>query len=963
MSGRPKDIINMKAAINGWYKTNVVWLLLFIGALGNIVNAQNVPGCDPLGVGPTVSYKLTYDAANNRYTAWYIPSDNTLHRLVTGQFTIIAPNGFTTPAATGRDANFQITNLNGIWTDFVTDNEFITNAGQTSVPALTGLAVHQVGMAPTATDVDPDGTGPLTSDAPVVAGQAVPLFSFPGTGCASLLRVLVNGEPLQSQLLAKFGFNLNHDLSIQLPRGAFVAAYQRYCKNDASSSVTLVLPDVQNDATTLCASTATYTNNYFTQVLRNWNAATLPAGTFEVNASNRKWTGFTVSPSSLSANVSIDPVTGAYTLTFPTDGQGTTTPGSLTICNTIQDVCQTASDQACVALTWTSSGQLAVNNLAPVCLSTGTATLSLTATSGFANYSWSGPGLTSASTNPALATLTKTGNYSYTVVASNGTACSTVATTSVAVIDCGTDLSVVKTGPSTVNAGASVSYNLVITNNGPSAANGATVMDPATANFTVSGVSCTGASAGTSCPINPTLAGLQSGLTITTLPAGGSLTLVVSGTAGASGSIVNVASVTPPTGTTDTNPANNSATAITTITVVTPCPSNLIVLGTSHCNDGTYSVNYIATQGTTLLANAGSTVSAGVISGIPAGIVLSVTATNGLCTQISTANPPAGCTPCIAPMLTLGNPACSANGGFTVTYLTNGGAVSVNNGGIINTATHTISVPAGVTAVIVTATSSLAGCDKTTSFTIAAPTNCTPSTACVTMELTVLLEGPYNSTTHLMNTLLNSRGLLPGQSPIGMFAVLTPAGQPYNTAPWNYTGTERMSTYPADVVDWVLVSLRTDSLSTNTIFRVAGLLHNDGRITFLSPCFSIPDGRYFPVVEHRNHMGVMSSSRVPIVGNKLVFDFTAQDSYTATDPPSFGEIRIDNRWMLYGGDGKKDVYTENFDINFFDSKLWKDESGVFDQYRTGDFNMDADVNFGDSVLWNKNNGRYSKVPH
>ena len=83
-----------------------------------------------------------------------------------------------------------------------------------------------------------------------------------------------------------------------------------------------------------------------------------------------------------------------------------------------------------------------------------------------------------------------------------------------------------------------------------------------------------------------------------------------------------------------------------------------------------------------------------------------------------------------------------------------------------------------------------------------------------------------------------------------------------------------------------------------------------------------------------------------------------------TNPPSFGQKALSNgKWVTYAGDGKKDTQNTNFDINFNDSKLWKDQSGIFDQYRLGDFNLDADVNFSDQVLWKSNNGRYSGVPH
>jgi hypothetical protein len=62
-------------------------------------------------------------------------------------------------------------------------------------------------------------------------------------------------------------------------------------------------------------------------------------------------------------------------------------------------------------------------------------------------------------------------------------------------------------------------------------------------------------------------------------------------------------------------------------------------------------------------------------------------------------------------------------------------------------------------------------------------------------------------------------------------------------------------------------------------------------------------------------------------------------------------------------DGKKNTYTNNFDINFLDAQYWKAQSGIFDAYRDSDFNLDADVNFFDSLLWKRNNGQYSGVPH
>jgi hypothetical protein len=235
---------------------------------------------------------------------------------------------------------------------------------------------------------------------------------------------------------------------------------------------------------------------------------------------------------------------------------------------------------------------------------------------------------------------------------------------------------------------------------------------------------------------------------------------------------------------------------------------------------------------------------------------------------------------------------------------------------------------------------------------------------CSTLAIKVILEGPYNATTGLMSTTLNERGLLPGQTPIGQFGVKTPDGQPFNANPWNYTGTETLTNYPATVVDWVLVSLRTDSLlATSTVLQKAGLLHNDGHVSFLDSCWVLADGqKYFAVVEHRNHIGVMSNVAFTAQSN-IVLDFTAGDGYVKTNPPTTGQKQVGSKWVMLTGDGRKELQVTNFDINFNDQQRWKTESGIFDQYNYSDFNLDADANFLDSNLWKKNNGRYSGVPH
>ncbi|HLN49026.1 MAG TPA: hypothetical protein VK251_05910 [Steroidobacteraceae bacterium] len=130
-----------------------------------------------------------------------------------------------------------------------------------------------------------------------------------------------------------------------------------------------------------------------------------------------------------------------------------------------------------------------------------------------------------------------------------------------------TNLTIAKSGPANVNAGAAVAYTLVVSNLGPLSAAGALVQDPAVANFSASSVACTGASGGAVCPAiaQLTIANLQgAGIAIPTLPSGGAVTLVVSGTAGTA-NITNTAAISAPPGVINSNPTPTS-TATTTVT-------------------------------------------------------------------------------------------------------------------------------------------------------------------------------------------------------------------------------------------------------------------------------------------------------------------------------------------------------------------------------------------------------------
>jgi hypothetical protein len=274
----------------------------------------------------------------------------------------------------------------------------------------------------------------------------------------------------------------------------------------------------------------------------------------------------------------------------------------------------------------------------------------------------------------------------------------------------------------------------------------------------------------------------------------------------------------------------------------------------------------------------------------------------------------------------------------------------------------------------------------------------TCSNPCVTINSWIYLEGSATNPngaaiyTLPMRTTLNDLQVLPGQTLVDPFFgnKYTPAGQPYNGAPWNYPGTEGDAYdsggdpmmgdagYPSTAVDWVLVSIRGDSAGTGgPLCQAAALLHKGGYIEFVEE-FDCCDldllGSYYLIVEHRNHLIVMSDTVVPIVpgidSSTITYDFRQQQSYM-DDPFMIGIFagqkellpQLPGNYAMYAGNGNQtNTLFSDTDINFDDRSYWEGENGEIGEYRIGDYNMNSDTNFNDRVTWERNNGKFTSVP-
>lgn len=130
------------------------------------------------------------------------------------------------------------------------------------------------------------------------------------------------------------------------------------------------------------------------------------------------------------------------------------------------------------------------------------------------------------------------------------------------------DLAIIKTdNQTTTTPGSPLTYQIVVTNNGPSAVTNATVTDTMPVALTSVTWTCAASSGGSCGAAN----GAGNINTTVSLPVGGTATFTVHATvsASASGTITNTATVTAPPGVPDNNQGNNTATDQTDVNVVT----------------------------------------------------------------------------------------------------------------------------------------------------------------------------------------------------------------------------------------------------------------------------------------------------------------------------------------------------------------------------------------------------------
>ncbi len=208
------------------------------------------------------------------------------------------------------------------------------------------------------------------------------------------------------------------------------------------------------------------------------------------------------------------------------------------------------------------------------------------------------------------------------------------------------------------------------------------------------------------------------------------------------------------------------------------------------------------------------------------------------------------------------------------------------------------------------------------------------------VDVKIFLEGNYSNGS--MTTELNSSGLLP------LF-------QPYSQSPFNYDGAERVDAIPDNqIVDWVLVELRSGLTGTSTAKMRAAFLKSDGKIVDLdgnSPVTfdGLNDGNYYLVVHHRNHLSVMTSNLISLSnGVTYVYDFTTAESKFYG---SGGAVQLESGvWGMWGGDADGSGVIDAADRN----STWNNRNKT--GYENPDIDLSGVVDAADrNKVWNNRN--------
>ena len=200
------------------------------------------------------------------------------------------------------------------------------------------------------------------------------------------------------------------------------------------------------------------------------------------------------------------------------------------------------------------------------------------------------------------------------------------------------------------------------------------------------------------------------------------------------------------------------------------------------------------------------------------------------------------------------------------------------------------------------------------------------------LKLKTFLQGPYDTDTDLMKDDLRVNGLIQTTSPYPDNAIA-------DTAVFNLGGISGVGLAENDIVDWIWVELRDENDYTIIIESKSALLQRDGDIVNTDGTsnliFNTFEGNYYVLVNHRNHLGILSAAPIVFSGTTTV-DFSSNQNVIFGGVNALADMG-ENVYAMFSGDFDSNGQVQNSDAS--DVILLLGSSG----YSPADMDMNGQV--------------------
>lgn len=176
------------------------------------------------------------------------------------------------------------------------------------------------------------------------------------------------------------------------------------------------------------------------------------------------------------------------------------------------------------------------------------------------------------------------------------------------------------------------------------------------------------------------------------------------------------------------------------------------------------------------------------------------------------------------------------------------------------------------------------------------------------IRATVFLQGPRLDPVDvgLMNDDLRAGNLIPKVTPYSDGATI-PDSDIFDDG-----GISGVGSSQDNIVDWIWIEIRSGSDDTLVVDGTSALVQRDGDVVDLDGTSDVIlnglTGEYFIVIKHRNHLGVMTSNKIPLDVTTTIVDYT--NSATTTFG-SNAQVQLTNGDMaLWAGNVNNDTFVQ-----------------------------------------------------